>query len=42
MPHTPDQKVESSFLAVRGRFPTQDKRARAVAVVRKSPADVAG
>jgi hypothetical protein len=39
---TPDQKVEAVFLAVLGRFPTQDERARAVAAVRKSPADAAG
>jgi len=42
MPHTPDQKVESAFLAVLDRFSTQDERARAVAVVHTSPADAAG
>jgi WD40 repeat protein len=36
---TPEQKVEALFLAVLGRFPTPDESARAVAAVRKSPAD---
>lgn len=35
----PDQKVEAVFLAVLGRFPTQDERVRAMAAVRKSPTD---
>jgi hypothetical protein len=38
---TPEQKAEALFLAALGRFPTPDERARAVAAVRKSPADAA-
>jgi WD40 repeat protein len=39
---TPDQKVEAAFLAVLGRFPTADEKGRALASLRKSPADPAG
>jgi dipeptidyl aminopeptidase/acylaminoacyl peptidase len=38
---TPEQKAEAVFLAALGRFPTPAERARAVAAVRKSPADAA-